>query len=191
MTGYLTFSIIVAACAACGAVCAVCAARLVKRQLKLNRSITLIALRSTKAHYIVCMSILFTALVFTVLTLAGAFPFEFDLLLTAYGMTRWQIYAALGSLAALLLCAEFLLTVLCCAKSAVVDRGVYAALNYLDWYHVHDYIIDESKGVVVLSADKATFSVTKGMTAPLRVKKDDIPKLKFILNKNKNKFSGV
>ncbi|MCX4314483.1 MAG: hypothetical protein OSJ83_11625, partial [Clostridia bacterium] len=61
--------------------------------------------------------------------------------------------------------------------------------DMLDWHHVRDYIIDEERGMLMLSADKNTFSTLRNLTTPFRVAKTDIQKLKFILNKNKNKFS--
>ena len=95
----------------------------------------------------------------------------------------------LGFLLAFLLCVLFLLVTLARSKSAVVDRGVYSGMRYLDWYHVHDYSIDELHGTVILSSDPYTFFTLSGTTPPLRVAKNDVPKLEFILNKNKNKFS--
>ena len=50
-------------------------------------------------------------------------------------------------------------------------------------------MIDEDKGIVVLSSDKDTFSTLRRLTSPFKVKKQDVEKIKFILNKNKNKFS--
>ena len=44
---------------------------------------------------------------------------------------------------------------------------------------------------MVLSGNKDTFKTLDGTTPPMRVAVNDIPKLKFILNKNKNKFSGT
>ena len=71
-----------------------------------------------------------------------------------------------------------------------MDKGVYTGFDVLDWHQVRDYIIDEERGILELSSDKATFSTLKHLTTPFRVKKTDVAKLKFILNKNKNKFSG-
>ena len=104
-------------------------------------------------------------------------------------MQRWQVNLTLAFMLYLLLAVEFLLIVLARSKSAVVDKGIYSGMRYLDWYHVHDYIIDEERGHVILSSDKYTFFTLRGTTPPLKVAKNDIPKLKFILNKNKNKFS--
>lgn len=71
----------------------------------------------------------------------------------------------------------------------MVDKGVYTNFDMLDWHQVRDYIIDEEQGILVLSSDKNTFSTLRRLTTPFKVAKSDVQKLKFILNKNKNKFS--
>ena len=67
---------------------------------------------------------------------------EIALMRETLNMARWQTNLVLGIVTGLLLCVELLLITLARSKSAVVDRGVYSGMRYLDWYHVHDYIID-------------------------------------------------
>ena len=173
-----------------GALCIAYAVKLIKRQIKLSNSITLVELKSTKIHYWIfalCAAFFFVYVLFQMTDPNGP---ELLLLQKYFSMPRWQALLMLGFLAFMLICALFLLVVLIRCRGGVVDKGVYTAVRYLEWYHVHDYIIDEEKCVVILSADKDTFKTLKGTTPPLKVAKNDIPKLKFILNKNKNKFSS-
>lgn len=181
-----------------GAVCIViCAAlvtvsvRQIKKQIKLYNSITLVELKNNKWHYYAFAFVSAFLVFYTTTQMADPEAPEFVLLKETLKMKRWQCNIVLGFLLAFLLCVLFLLVTLARSKSAVVDRGVYSGMRYLDWYHVHDYSIDEAHGTVILSSDPYTFFTLSGTTPPLRVAKNDVPKLEFILNKNKNKFSGV
>lgn len=163
---------------------------LIKRQIKICNSISLVELKSAKIHYFIFLFFIGFFIIYTVFQMVDASSPEIALLNQRLNLARWQANLALSFLLLLLVSAETLFVLLVRAKSAVVDRGIYTSLKYLEWYDVHDYIIDEEKGVVVLSSDKDTFSTIRKTTPPLKVAKNDIPKLKFILNKNKNKFSG-
>jgi len=162
---------------------------LIKRQVKLHHSIMLIELKSTKLHYLAFMMVVAALFVLLIWAFSGASPFERGQLYEAFGFSYAQSSMVFAFLLFFLFVLEFLLAVLFFSKSAVVDKGIFTALQFLNWYHVHDYIIDESKAELVLTTNAETFLTVRGTTAPLRVKKNDIPKLKFILNKNKNKFS--
>jgi hypothetical protein len=189
ITGYISLTLIAAACTGAAAAFIVSGIKMIRRQIKLNNSITLVNLRSTKGHYVFFMSVIAVFIIAASVVLLGGYPLENELLSESFGFAAAEINTAFLFLLLFLFSLLFLLTVLLLARSAVVDKGVYTALNYLDWHRVHDYIIDETKGVVILSSARETFYTIKGTTAPLKVKKEDIPKLKFILNRNKNKFS--
>ncbi len=164
--------------------------RQIKKQIKLYNSITLVELKHFKLHYYGFGFVVAFLIFYTVTQMADVRSPEFVLLQEAFAMKRWQCNTTLSFVLLLLSSLEFVLVVLARSRSAVVDKGVYCGLKYLDWYYVHDYIIDEARGIVVLSSDPYTFFTLSGTTPPLHVAKNDIPKLKFILNKNKNKFSG-
>lgn len=178
-----------AVCLAVSVVLVLATVRQIKRQVKLYNSITLVELKNFKWHYYVFICVIALFIFYAVTQMADPEAPEIALMAEKLNMDRWQTNIVLGALVGLLLCIEFLLVVLARSRSAVVDRGIYSGMRYLDWYHVHDYIIDEERGQVILSSDKFTFFTLHGTTPPLRVAKNDIPKLKFILNKNKNKFS--
>ncbi len=173
-----------------GTVCFVFAAKLIKRQIKLYNSITLVRLKSGKLHYWIFFLLILAFIIYIVLQMISPDAADSLFLQKHFMMERWHSSLMFSFLLLLLFSIEFLLAVIAYSKSAVVDRGIYTVLTYFDWYHVHDYLIDEDKCVVVLSSEKDTFSTIKGTTPPLKVAKNDIAKLKFILNKNKNKFSG-
>ena len=176
-------------CAVIGGVLLAVAIGQIKRQIKLYNSITLVELKDFKWHYYVFICLVAFLLFFVVTQMADTAAPELLRLIRLFKMKRWQSNLVLGSLVWLLLCVEAFLVTLARSRNAVVDKGIYAGLHYLDWYHVHDYVIDEEKGQVILSSDKATFATLRGTTPPMRVTAADIPKLKFILHKNKNKFS--
>lgn len=172
-------------------ICSVVCFRLIKRQIKLYNSIVLVNLRSTKLHYLVFVAITSLFLILLGLSMADSASLEYGVLESLYGIPHGLAFFLMLCTAGVLLSVDIMLIALLFSRSAVVDRGIYTALNYIEWYHVHDYIIDENKCVVVLSSQKDTFATLSGTTAPLKVSKNDIPKLKFILNKNKNKFSDI
>ncbi len=186
---FLLPTLVAIVCIAVGAVLATATVRQIRRQIKLYNSITLVELKNFKWHYLVFAGITAFFIFYDITQMADPQGPEAVLMSEAMGMKRWQTNVMLGAPLGLLLCVEFFLIVLMKSRSAVVDRGIYSGMRYLDWYHVHDYIIDEERGHVILSSDRYTFFTLRGTTPPLKVAKNDIPKLKFILNKNKNKFS--
>ncbi len=187
----IAFVIAMLVCIAVTAVCVVLFVKLLRRQIKLFNSIVLVELKSAKLHYLVFIAIVSMFIIFAMLSMSDASSYEFSTLERMYFFDLTLSFVLLFFFLLLLISIDALLVMLFLSKSAVVDRGIYMALSYLDWYDVHDYIIDENKGIVLLSAQKETFATLKGTTAPLKVLKNDIPKLKFILNKNKNKFSSA
>ena len=176
-------------CAIVGGVLIAVTVRQIRRQVKLYNSITLVELKSFKWHYFVFIFVAAFFVFYVITQMADYAAPEVNVMSENLNMQRWQVNLTLAFMLYLLLAVEFLLIVLARSKSAVVDKGTYSGMRYLDWYHVHDYIIDEERGHVILSSDKYTFFTLRGTTPPLKVAKNDIPKLKFILNKNKNKFS--
>jgi len=176
-------------CAIVGGVLIAVTVRQIRRQVKLYNSITLVELKSFKWHYFVFIFVAAFFVFYVITQMADYAAPEVNVMSENLNMQRWQVNLTLAFMLYLLLAVEFLLIVLARSKSAVVDKGIYSGMRYLDWYHVHDYIIDEERGHVILSSDKYTFFTLRGTTPPLKVAKNDIPKLKFILNKNKNKFS--
>ena len=163
--------------------------RLIKRQIRLNNSIMLIELVSNKSYCIVSIVIASVLAIVSILGVAGVFGLEFNRLFDSFNLLNWQSRLIFASLLLMLLPAIFYFIVLYLAKSAVVDKGIYFTLSFADWYHVHDYIVDENSGTVIICTCADTFAGLKGTTAPLKVDKNDISKLKFILDRNKNKFS--
>lgn len=174
-----------------GIILIVLTVRLIAMQVKLYNSISLVRLKSTKIHYVVFMLVLGFFMFYVITQMADAESPEAALMARLLNMKRWQTNMTLGFLLGLTVCVQFYFAVLLRSHSAVVDRGVYCGQKYWDWYHVYDYIIDERRGLVVLSGHKNTFATTARTTPPLRVGKNDVSKLKFILNKNKNKFSSI
>lgn len=161
---------------------------LVARQWRLYHSINLVELRPNKMIYWVFSGIVGLALIYLIMQMVtgGATARIFNEL---FGVDRALTNVALMFVLIVMVVTEVYLIALGFSRNAVVDKGIYTDIALLDWHRVHDYIIDEERCRLVLSTDKETFATLKNLTAPFRVKKSDIAKLKFILNKNKNKFS--
>ncbi|MDE7463982.1 MAG: hypothetical protein K2M48_03035 [Clostridiales bacterium] len=166
------------------------AVRLIRRRIKLNHSIMLVELRTHKIMYWIFAGVIGALIVWLISQMADESSFSVVKFTELFGIESTHAVVALIFPLIAMIGAEAFIIALCVGKNAIVDKGVFTDYSMLDWHQVHDYIIDEERGILVLSADKATFSTLKNLTTPFHVKKSDIEKLKFILNKNKNKFSG-
>lgn len=172
-----------------GAVLVMIILKTIKLQRKLYNSITLVELKTTRIHYYIFSLVSAFMIILTVFTMIDVEATNLKFLTETFNMQRWQMNLMLGFLLIVLVATLTIFILLSMCKSAVVDRGIYINNSFIDWYHVHDYVIDESRGVVILTSSKDAFKTLHGTTPTLKVSKNDISKLKFILNKNKNKFS--
>lgn len=189
-SAYIISILVACVCSVVSVLLAVVTFKLIRRQIKLHNSIRLVELKSFKLHYwaIVCVLLFLEFFCFT--QLFDPVAPERELVTRLIDMRLWQYNTCLSFVIVLTTAVVVFFAAVALSKCAVVDGGVFTAFSFLDWYHVHDYLIDEDKGIVILSGNKQTFRTLASTTPPLRVAKEDIAKLKFILNKNKNKFSG-
>ncbi len=164
--------------------------RIIMRQIKLYHSINLVELKTNKYVYWIFAAIIGILLFYLIMQMADSESPSVTSFYELFGVGRAKTNIALMFALILLIAAEFFVVTLGLSKNAVVDKGVYSNFGMLDWHHVRDYVIDEEHCTLILSSDRRTFSTLNGLTPPFKVRKGDIQKLKFILNKNKNKFSG-
>lgn len=189
--GYLATVIIAAIASVTAAAVAVeKTVRLILRQIKLYHSINLVELKTRKVVYWLAAATLGFLIFYVIMQMADENAPVVTAFNELFGVGRTLTNIALMFVLIAMIAAEIFIVTLGVCRNAVVDKGVYTGFDMLDWHQVRDYIIDEERGILVLSSDKATFSTLKHLTTPFRVKKTDVAKLKFILNKNKNKFSG-
>lgn len=191
MAGYLATVIIIAviSCAATGVLIEKMV-KLILRQIKLYHSIMLVELKTRKLFYWVFAAIIGFLIFYTVMQMADTDApcvHEFD---RVFGVGRLHTNIVMMFVLIVMIAAEAFIVTLGISKNAVVDKGIYTNFDMLDWHQVRDYIIDEKRGVLVLSSDKRTFATLRDVTTPFKVAKTDVQKLTFILNKNKNKFSA-
>ncbi len=192
LVGYL-FTVIITAVAslAVAAVIIEKTVRLISRQVRLKRSINLVELKTRKiVHWIFAVLVGFM-IFYVIMQMTDAEAPSVQAFAAMFGVGRLYTNIALMFVLVVMTAVEVFVVSLALCRNAVVDKGVYTNFDMLHWHQVHDYIIDEERGILVLSADKNTFSTLKHLTTPFRVKKNDVQKLKFILNKNKNKFSDL
>ena len=162
---------------------------LIMRQIKLYHSITLVELKTHKLIYWIFASVIGVLIFYVVMQMADPEAPSVADFYALFGATRGQTNILLMFVLIVMIAAEAFVIMLGISKNAVVDKGIYTNFDMLNWHQVRDYIIDEKRSVLVLSSDKQTFSTLRNITTPFKVAKADIQKLKFILNKNKNKFS--
>lgn len=160
------------------------------RQYKLYHSINLVELKTSKYVYWIFVVIVGFVMFYLIMQMADAEAPCVAAFYELFGVGRTKTNITLMFVLIVLIAAECFIITLGLSKNGVVDKGVYSNFGMLDWHHVRDYVIDEEHCTLVLSSDRRTFQTLNGLTPPFKVKKTDIPKLKFILNKNKNKFSG-
>ncbi len=191
MTGYLTTVVITAITSvAMTAVLVQKLITLIMRQIKLYHSITLVELKTRKIFYWVFAAVIGFLIFYVIMQMADPDAPSVDDFYKLFGVGRLYTNIALMFVLIVMIAAEAFVIVLGISKNAVVDKGVYTNFDMLDWHQVRDYIIDEQRGILVLTSNKHTFSSLRNLTTPFKVAKSDVQKLKFILNKNKNKFSG-
>ena len=164
--------------------------KLIIMQVELYKSINLVELKSRKIMYWIFAVVIGFLIFYLVMQMADAHSPSMEEFAALFGVGRTHTNIALMFVLIVMIASEAFIVTLGVSRSAVVDKGVYTNFAMLDWHAVRDYIIDEQKGVLMLSSDRNTFSTLRNVTTPFRVAKTDIQKLKFILNKNKNKFSG-
>lgn len=186
----ITVVITALVCSAASAVLIYQSTRMIMRQVKLKRSINLVELNTNKIVYWVFAGLIGVLIFYLIAQMANSDGFGDASLSHILGVGTVKTNIALMFVLILLMSAEVLIVTLGLSRNAVVDKGVYTNYGMMDWHRVRDYVIDEERGLLVLTSDRRTFSTLNGLTPPFRVKKSDIQKLKFILNKNKNKFSG-
>lgn len=163
---------------------------IIMRQIKLYHSINLVELKTNKYVYWIIAAIFGFLIFYVVMQMADPEAPCVTEFYALFGVGRTYTNIALMIVLIVLIAAESFIVTLGLSKNAVVDKGVYSNFGMLDWHHVRDYVIDEERCTLMLTSDKRTFSTLGGLTPPFKVKKGDIQKLKFILNKNKNKFSA-
>ena len=191
MNGYLTTVIITAiASIVITAMLVQKLVTLIMRQIKLYHSIMLVELKTRKIMYWVFAAVIGVLIFYVIMQMADPDAPSVADFKRLFGVGRLYTNIALMFVLIVMIAAEAFVVMLGISKNAVVDKGIYTNFDMLDWHQVRDYIIDEKRGVLVLSSDKQTFSTLRNLTTPFKVAKSDIQKLKFILNKNKNKFSG-
>ncbi len=164
--------------------------RLIMRQVKLYHSINLVELKTRKFLYWLFAAVVGFLIFYIIMQMADPDAPGVGAFNSLFGATRTQANMVFMFALIVMIASETFIVALALSRSAVVDKGVYTNFGMLDWHQVRDYLIDEEKCILVLSTDRNTFSTLNGLTRPFKVAHGDIQKIKFILNKNKNKFSG-
>ncbi len=163
---------------------------LIMRQRKLYHSIQLVELKPSKVIYWVFAFIVGLFIIYILLQIADGGSASMRAFAELFGVGRKHANTVFLFVLLAMTATEAFIIGLAVSRSAVVDKGVYTNFGMLDWHQVRDYIVDEKKGMLILTSDRDTFSTLRNITTPFRISKGDVEKLKFILNKNKNKFSG-
>ena len=161
------------------------ALRRLRLRLRQRSIITLVELRQSK---------LTTYISLTVLTLLIVFVFsqifdgpDINSLYYHYSLNRAFSIVLLSAMTLLGISIALVAGTGIINAGVIMDKGLTNAGRFYDWYNLHDYLIDK-KSRLTVSTEKLTFLTLKGTLPPAKVKEEDIPKLEFILNKNKNKF---
>ncbi|MBQ4049603.1 MAG: hypothetical protein IJD07_03010 [Clostridia bacterium] len=158
-------------------------------QKQLYKSIQLLQLKSFKLHYIVFMVITFALVLYLIgQTLDRASP-EYRFFAKNLGFSRGEFIIVSIFVEVFLLVASTYFSVLAFAKSAVVDKGLYLGSGFVEWNEIYDYVVNEKSSRVIFTLSRESFSTMRGTTPPYKVLPEDMSKLVFILNKNKNRFN--
>lgn len=163
--------------------------RTIRHQHRLKYSITIISLKTNKFFYWVLDIMLFFVLVVCVsLLIDPKGNFLTKELYGIWNMNTLYVRSVLFLLSVIVLCGLSITVMMTFAKSAVVNDGIYTAVYFLDWHHLYDFHFEKKGNKVVVSNNRNGALTLSGTSTPLRFSKNEREKLKFILNKNKNKF---
>ncbi|NLC17429.1 MAG: hypothetical protein GX756_06090 [Clostridiales bacterium] len=162
---------------------------IIRHQRRLKYSITIIPLKTNKFFYLLLD--IFLVLIMVLLGFIFAKPQDSFLaqeLYNIWDMSTAEARLVLGILMVINLCCLAISAALTYAKSAVVNDGIYTAIYFLDWNHLYDFYFEKKGNKVIVSNNRNGALTLSGTSAPLKFAPADREKLKFLLNKNKNKF---
>lgn len=161
----------------------------IRHQRRLKYSITIISLKTNKFFY--WLLDIFLVLVFVMLVYIFIKPQNSILtkeLYSQWNLKTGEIRIVLSLLMVINLSCLAISAILTYAKSAVVNDGIYTAIYFLDWNHLYDFYFEKKGNKVIVSNNRNGALTLSGTSTPLKFDSADREKLKFLLNKNKNKF---
>jgi len=160
----------------------------VRAQTKLYNSIQLVVLKNARLRYLAAAAL--SAALFILCILFAALPGTGAraYLIRLYAMSDAAVTAVFVCLSLVWFSVAAPLFIMCFSRSAIVDRGIYVAGRFVDWHRLYYYYVDEDKHSFILSTNKKGPYALKGVFGPCRFDRIDEEKVKFILNKNRNKF---
>jgi len=158
--------------------------RLVFR-LKQRSIITLVEMRQSKLTSYISLAVIAVVVVIVIAQIFNG-P-EISVLYYQYSLNRVFATILLSAITLLGVSVALVVGVALINLCAVMDKGLANAGRFYDWYNLHDYLMDD-KNRLTVSTQKLTVLTFKGTLPPAKVREEDVPKLEFILNKNKNKF---
>ncbi|HEY8419627.1 MAG TPA: hypothetical protein VIL03_04260 [Clostridia bacterium] len=161
----------------------------IRHQRRLKYSITIIPLKTNKVCYWlldIFLVLVFGGLMYLFIKPEGnGFTKELYLI---WNLNNGEVRIILALLMVINLTCLAVTAVLTYAKSAVVNDGIYTAIYFLDWNHLYDFYFEKKGNKVIVSNNRNGALTLSGTSSPLRFNPADREKLKFLLNKNKNKF---
>ncbi|HEY8443745.1 MAG TPA: DUF5673 domain-containing protein [Clostridia bacterium] len=164
----------------------------IRHQRRLKYSITIIPLKTNKFFYWlldILLALLFCGLVYLFINPSdqNVYPLTKELF-TVWNLNTAEVRIVLALLMVINLTVLAVSAVLTYAKSAVVNDGIYTAIYFLDWNHLYDFYFEKKGNKVIVSNNRNGALTLSGTSSPLKFNPADREKLKFLLNKNKNKF---
>lgn len=161
--------------------------RTLRQQIKLYNSIQLVILKTRHIQYLIAGSAFFAAAILCfALLLGGDSVFEFCA--GAYSLSAPLVTLILIMLILMLLALGALNGVMFFSRSAIVDRGIQTPNRFVSWHRLYYYLVDEEKNKLLFSVNKKGPYTLMETFGAFSFNINDIEKIKFILNKNKNKF---
>lgn len=175
-------------CAAAAVTFVVYCLRTVRQQIKLYHSIQLVILRRNRTHFLIMACLAFALFVFCLVGAASRIDFFYDRPYETYGIGAVMMRISYVMLSLFSAAATAVFVVLFVSKCAIVDRGIQLPGRLIDWHRLYYYYVDEIKYNVIISLNKKGPYTLMGLHGPYKFDRIDLEKLKFILNKNRNKF---
>jgi len=163
--------------------------RTVKQQIKLHYSIQLVILKTRRLHFLIAAAcFLAGAVLCLVYLISGGGNAVYEFCQTYYSMSGLAVTLTLSALLVALTALAGLNGVMFFGRCAVVDRGIQTTDRFIGWHKLYYYLVDEEKNNVLFSLSKKGPYTLLQTIGAYSFAAADAEKIKFILNKNKNKF---
>ena len=162
--------------------------RIIRQQHKLYNSIQLVVLKTNRVQYLVAAGLSAALAILCFILLLTKAESVYSFCLGKYNLSAAFVNLILIMLTVMLIVLSGLTVIMFFARCAIVDRGIQTPNRFVGWHKLYYYLIDSEENRFIFSTNKKGPYTLMDTVGAFSFSEGDIEKIKFILNKNKNKF---